>query len=146
MIYKYWINGQKHGLYTLTLKKTKALIISNNTNIPELSIRFNDESVELVDNHKHLGVTFVSDGNWTVHIENIARSALTQVNVLRKLKFILSKQALSNIYLTFTSSTDSSLKRMLNSGILVLFDIIRALVFFRVKVYKPCFCPLIQYL
>ena len=63
--------------------------------------RNNDESVELVDNHKHLGVTFVSDGNWTVHIENIARSALKQVNVLRKLKFILSKQALSNIYLTF---------------------------------------------
>jgi hypothetical protein len=41
-----------------------------------------------------MGVTFVSDGNWTVHIENIARSALKQVNVLRKLKFILSKQAL----------------------------------------------------
>ena len=69
--------------------KTKALIISNNTNIPELNIRFNDESVELVDIHKHLGVTFVSDGNWTVHIENIARSALKQVNVLRKLKFIM---------------------------------------------------------
>ena len=49
----------------------------------------------------YLSVTFVSDGNWTVHIENIARSALKQVNVLRKLKFILSKQALSNIYLTF---------------------------------------------
>jgi hypothetical protein len=30
-------------------KKTKALIISNNTNIPELSIRFNDESVELAN-------------------------------------------------------------------------------------------------
>jgi hypothetical protein len=47
--------------------QTKALIISSNTNIPELNIRFNDESVELVDNHKHLGVTFVADGNWTVH-------------------------------------------------------------------------------
>ena len=48
-----------------------------------------------------MGVTIVSDGNWTVHIENIARSALKQVNVLRKLKFTLSKQALPNIYLTF---------------------------------------------
>ena len=76
MIYKYLINEEKHGLQFLTLKKTKALVISNNTNIPELNIRFNDESVQLVDNHKHLGVTFVSDGNWTVHIENIARSAL----------------------------------------------------------------------
>ena len=34
--------------------KTKALIISNYTNIPELNMRFNDETVELVDNHKHL--------------------------------------------------------------------------------------------
>ena len=30
--------------------------------LAELSIRFN-ESIELVDNHKHLGVTFASDGN-----------------------------------------------------------------------------------
>jgi hypothetical protein len=43
----------------------------------------------------------LSAGNWTVHIENIARSALKQVNVLRKLKFILSKQALSNSNLTY---------------------------------------------
>ena len=68
----------KTWLVDFNPKKTKALIISNNTNIPELNIRFNDESVELVDNHKHLGVTFVSDGNWTAHIENIARSALKQ--------------------------------------------------------------------
>jgi hypothetical protein len=91
----------KTWLVHVNPKKTKALIISNNTNIPELNIRFNDESVELVDNHKHLGVTLASDGNWTVHIENIATSALKQVKVLRKLKFTLSKQALSNIYLTF---------------------------------------------
>ena len=91
----------KTWLVDFNPKKTKALIISNNTNIPELDIRVNDESVELVDNHKHLGVTLASGRNWTVHIENIATSALKQVNVLRKLKFTLSKQALSNIYLTF---------------------------------------------
>jgi hypothetical protein len=49
----------KTWLVDFNPKKTKALI-SNNINIPELNIRFNDESVELVDNHKHLGVTFVS--------------------------------------------------------------------------------------
>jgi hypothetical protein len=47
----------KTWLVDFNPKKTKALIISNNTNIPELNIRFNDESVELVDNHKHLGLT-----------------------------------------------------------------------------------------
>ena len=68
----------KTWLVDFNPKKTKTLIIPNDTNIPELNIRFNDESVELVVNHKHLGVTFVADGNWTVHIENIARSALKQ--------------------------------------------------------------------
>jgi hypothetical protein len=53
----------KTWLVNFNPKKTKALIISNNTNIPELNIRFNDESVELVDNHKHLGVTLASGGN-----------------------------------------------------------------------------------
>jgi hypothetical protein len=80
-----------------------------------LNIRFNDESVELVDNHKHLGVTFVSDGNWTVHIENIAKSALKQVNVLRKLKFILSKQALSNIYQCSSLNADLSKIHIINN-------------------------------
>jgi hypothetical protein len=57
---------EKTRLVDFNPNKTKALILSNNINIPELNIRFNNESVELVDNHIHLGVTFASDGNWTV--------------------------------------------------------------------------------
>jgi hypothetical protein len=52
---------EKTWLVDFNPNKTKALILSNNTNIRELSIRFHDESVELVDNHKHLGITFASD-------------------------------------------------------------------------------------
>ena len=55
MICKYWINVQNMVLKNL-------YIISNNANIPELNMQFNNASVELVDNHKHLGVTFASDG------------------------------------------------------------------------------------
>ena len=75
------------------IKATKGLTISNKTDITELNIRFHYESVALVDNHNHLGVTFASDGNWTVHIENIATSPLKQRNALRKLNFTLSKKA-----------------------------------------------------
>jgi hypothetical protein len=52
-----------------------------------------------------LGLTFASDGNWTNHIDYIVNAAFKQVNVLRKLKFTLSKQTLSNIYLTFIRPT-----------------------------------------
>jgi uncharacterized protein YwqG len=52
-----------------------------------------------------LGITFASDGNWTNHIDNIINASFKQVSVLRKLKFTLSKQTLSNIYLTFIRPT-----------------------------------------
>ena len=55
----------------------------------------------MINNHKHVGVTLSSDGNWTTHIDNITTSALKQVYVLRKLKFTLSKKGLSDIYITF---------------------------------------------
>ena len=65
--------------------------------VPHLDLRFNGEPVEIVKNHKHLGLTFASDGNWTNHIDNIVNAAFKQVTVLRKLKFTLSNQTLSNI-------------------------------------------------
>ena len=73
--------------------------------MPHLDLRFNGEPVEIVKNHKHLGLTFASDGNWTNHIDNIVNAAFKQVNVLRKLKFTLSKQTLSDMYLTFIRPT-----------------------------------------
>jgi hypothetical protein len=48
-----------------------------------------------------VGLTFASDGNWKNHIDNIVNASFKQVDVLRKLKFTLSKQTLSNIYLTY---------------------------------------------
>ena len=56
-------------------------------------------------NHKYLGLTFASDGNWTNHVNNIVNASFKQVNVLRKLKFTLSKQTLSNMHLTFIRPT-----------------------------------------
>ena len=53
-------------------KKTKALIISTSA-VPHLDLRLNGEPVEIVKNHKHLGLTFASDGNGSNHIDNIVR-------------------------------------------------------------------------
>ena len=87
----------KIWLVNFNPKKTKALVITNVTP-PEINIKFGGENVEIINNHKHLGVTLLSDGNWTTHIDNITTSALKQVYVL---KFTLSKKSLSNIYITF---------------------------------------------
>jgi hypothetical protein len=63
-------------------KEVGHLVISTSA-VPHLDLRFNGE-----------------DENWTNHIDNIVNAAFKQVNVLRKLKFTLSKQTLSNIYIT----------------------------------------------
>ena len=63
-------------------KKTKALVITNR-NQPDINNKFDNENVEIVENHKHLCVTFSYDVNWTTHVDNIVKSALKQVNVLR---------------------------------------------------------------
>lgn len=76
------------------LKKTKALVIAN-VIPPEINNKFSCETVETVVNHKDLGITLSSNGNWTTHTDNITPSVLKQVNVLRKLKllkFTLSKK------------------------------------------------------
>ena len=85
-------------------KKTKALVISTSA-VPHLDLRFKGEPIEVVKNHKHFGITLALDGNWTNHIDNIVSASFKQVNVLRKLKCTLSKQTLSNIYLTFIRPT-----------------------------------------
>ena len=90
----------KTWLVDFNSKKTKALILSKAVT-PTININFNNEVVEIVKNHKHLGITLSCDGSWSEHIEKIANSALKKVNTLRKLKFRLSKNALSNIYITF---------------------------------------------
>ena len=86
---------EKIWLVDYNLKKTKALVIANVTP-PEINNKFSCETVETVVNHKDLGVTLSSDGNWTTHTDNITPSVLKQVNFLRKLKllkFTLSKKA-----------------------------------------------------
>ena len=38
---------------------------------PDLDLKFDNEKIEIVDNHKHLGLTLSSDGHWKTHIDNI---------------------------------------------------------------------------
>jgi hypothetical protein len=70
IIYNDWAN---QWLVDFNSQKTKALIISNTGYIDPV-IKFNDEQVEIVECHKHLDVTFSSDGKPT---EDIASLTIT---------------------------------------------------------------------
>ena len=48
-----------------------------------------------------LGITFSNDCKWSSHINNICNSATKQISVLRKLKYILCRNNLNKIYLSY---------------------------------------------
>ena len=51
--------------------------------------------------HKHLGVTLSSDAKWNNHIENIILSVSKHLDILRTLKYRLSRQNLEQLYLVY---------------------------------------------
>jgi hypothetical protein len=83
---------------TFNSDKTEIMLFSN-TDIPEFNFTFNERTIPITTSHKHLGVTFSSDAKWNIHVENILLSIYKHQNVLRKLKYKLSRNihpALSN--------------------------------------------------
>ena len=47
--------------------------------------------IKFVTEHKHLGLTFSSNGQWHCHIENIIKSAFNVTGIMRKLKITFSR-------------------------------------------------------
>ena len=64
-------------------------------------IIFDGTPIKFVTEHKHLGLTLSSNGQWHCHIENIIKNASKVIGIMRKLKFTFSRVALNQIYLSY---------------------------------------------
>ena len=71
--------------------KTESMIVSRKSNRPlHPPLMMDNKSINMVSEHKHLGLTISNDGNWGKHVDLIAKKAFyTRVNIMRKFKFIL---------------------------------------------------------
>ena len=94
-------NWAKVWLVDFNPQKTEYMIFSFRKNIEPINLKFQSKAIKLVENHKHLGITFSNDCKWSQHIDNICNSASKQIFVLRKLKFILNRTFFNKIYLTY---------------------------------------------
>jgi hypothetical protein len=57
-------------------------MVFSNINLPnDVEITFQDKLVKLVASHKHLGITFDSNGKLNTHIVNIIKSASTLIRI-----------------------------------------------------------------
>ena len=89
-------------LVTFNPKKTQCMTISKKVIKPHHPpIYMNNVIIQEVEEHEHLGLIFQEDGNWTGHIDYIISKATPRLNLLRTLKFKLSRSQLQTIYFSF---------------------------------------------
>ena len=62
---------------------------------------FNGTMLENSKSHKHLGVTFNSNGKWNNHINEIYTKACRRINILRLMKHKLDRKSLEQLYIGF---------------------------------------------
>lgn len=83
-------------------QKTETMTISRKINRPiHPPLFMNNSNINIVNEHKHLGLIFSDDGSWNKHLDMITKKAYARINILRKFKFILDRKTLEKIYLTF---------------------------------------------
>ena len=53
----------------------------------------------ITTSHQHLVVTFSNDAKWNTNVDNIQSSVSKHLNILRRLKYRLSRTNLDKLYL-----------------------------------------------
>ena len=80
--------------------KTLSMIFSRKANPPQHPPLLMNNIV-LTDTHKHLVLTLSNTCTWSNHIQAITTKAWTRINLLRALKFRVSRKSLEQIYISF---------------------------------------------
>ena len=82
--------------------KSESLLLSRK-NITHLHppLVMNNVHIKKVTHHKHLGLFLSHDGTWHEHIDYITSKAWQRLNIMRKLKFLLDRESLQIIYISF---------------------------------------------
>ena len=60
-----------------------------------------DTPIVEVSNHKHIGLWLENNLSWHVHIRNISIKAEKRLNILKQLKFKLTRKTLEKMYFSF---------------------------------------------
>ena len=51
--------------------------------------------------HKHMGLTFSNTGSWDEHAKSISEKSWSRLNLLKALKFRVSRKSLEKIYFAY---------------------------------------------
>ena len=83
-------------------KKTMAMTLSRkSTPVYHPPLFLNNTMIQETSTHKHLGLTFSNTCNWADHVRTISEKACIRLNLLRALKFRVSRKSLEKMYTAF---------------------------------------------
>lgn len=89
-------------LVSFNPQKTVSMIVSKKLRKPfHPCLYMNDNLIQEVEQHKHLGISITSDFTWQSHVDNILTKVNFRLFILRKYKYILSRDTLEAIYFSF---------------------------------------------
>ena len=91
----------KQWLVDFIPNKPEAVIFSSSKDHSEPVLYFENSRINIVDQHKHLGVTLSSSGLWNDHINNTLNAASKIIHIMRRLQFTLTRAALNQIHLSY---------------------------------------------
>ena len=92
----------KTWLVSFNPLKTESLIITRKIHKPiHPPIFMQNQQIQEVTSHKHLGLYISNDCSWHDHITYIKDKAWGRINVMRKLKYKLDRKSLETIYTAF---------------------------------------------
>ena len=82
-------------------KPAEKIVFTNRNSSGYESVYYADADVQLVDNHKHLGLTFDSKLSFSAHIDEKIIKANQGIGLIRRLYYYLPRKALLQIYKSF---------------------------------------------
>ena len=89
-------------LVSFNPSKSESMILSRKHNKPfHPPLSMNQNLINNVNSHKHLGLTFSQDCSWHDHLELVKTKAWLRINIMRRLKFQLDRKSLQTIYISF---------------------------------------------
>ena len=89
-------------LVSFNTAKSETMILSVKNNKPfHPPLSMNQNLINNVNTHKHLGLTFSQECSWHDHLELVKAKACLRINIMCRLKFHLDRQSLQTIYISF---------------------------------------------
>ena len=93
-----WANN---WLVNFNPDKTKFILFSHKRTDIYPVLKYNNNQLDHVESHQHLGVHLSHDAKWSVHIEHLVSKVSKMISAMRRVKYLVSRKYISKLFVIF---------------------------------------------